>query len=77
MAVDQETHRANQTPFGNLWVPFDLFLPDATVGADDRAYVGVPIPNVPAFRGLRVYAQAAVAAGSTVSLTPPTELVLR
>lgn len=48
------------TPLGNLWTPIDALLPVYVVAGDNRAYVGISIPNNPAFLGAPLYTQSLV-----------------
>jgi glucose/arabinose dehydrogenase len=66
------------TPFGNLWVPGDATLDVLLLLGDDRAYLGLPVPNAPAFLGTSIHAQGVVLtpAGALV-MTNASELVIR
>jgi hypothetical protein len=66
------------TVFGNLWVPTDAILPTLAITADDRVYLGLQVPNAPAFLGNSLHLQAMVlSTGFTLTLTNPSELVIR
>ena len=66
------------TPFGNLWVPIDLWMPAMLVTGDDRAYFALSLPNDLTFLGSEVHMQAVSVLFSTdLVLTGPASLVLR
>ncbi|MFY9344000.1 MAG: PQQ-dependent sugar dehydrogenase [Planctomycetota bacterium] len=65
------------TPFGNLWVPMDAMLDALLCLYDERAYVGLAMPNAPAFLGASVHLQALVLTGAGLLLSNPSELVIR
>ena len=65
-----------RTPYGDLWVPFDLVLPSTAIVADDRVYTGLSMPNIPALRGATLHAQAATVARSSLRLTNPASVLL-
>ncbi|MCA8949263.1 MAG: PQQ-dependent sugar dehydrogenase [Planctomycetes bacterium] len=56
------------TPIGNQWVPIDAVLPPLLVTADDRAYLGISVPNNPSVSNQAMFVQAA-------AFTPATGLV--
>lgn len=62
------------TPWGNLWVPTELLLPEFTITGDDRGYRGFPVVDNANLTGQTLYAQAAVLTTSqTLTLTAPAE----
>jgi glucose/arabinose dehydrogenase len=65
--------------YGPITVPADAVLPIQFVAGDDRCYMGVALPNLPAFLGAPLHAQALTAdlATGAVALTNPTTHVLR
>lgn len=66
------------TAFGNLWVMADAWLPTMLVTADDRAYLGLPVPNAPTFLGAPLHTQAIVFEPSGAALlTNPAQHVIR
>ncbi|MCA8976008.1 MAG: PQQ-dependent sugar dehydrogenase [Planctomycetes bacterium] len=67
------------TPFGDQWIPVDVVLPSMVVAADDRAYLGLSIPNVSSVIGRAAYVQAVSYTVSTGSIqaTNPAKHVLR
>jgi hypothetical protein len=65
------------TRWGQLWVPVDIPLPPVPITADDRAYLGVPLPDLPALAGQPLHLQAGVVRGPTAVLTNPASLTLR
>jgi glucose/arabinose dehydrogenase len=65
------------TPFGDLWVPFDLVLPAVTVTADSRAYLGLTVPNDPALVNVAVHFQGASANPNAIKTTNPVSFTLR
>jgi glucose/arabinose dehydrogenase len=68
--------QALPTPFGELWVPLDFQMPARAIVADERAYLGVPVPALPGLRGARLFAQAATFGAAGLRLTPPSEMLL-
>lgn len=67
------------TPYGNQWVPLMAILPLLQVTGDDRAYFGLPVPNVASVVGLPMYVQAAAYTPATgqIVATNPAKHVLR
>jgi glucose/arabinose dehydrogenase len=65
------------TPFGDFWVPLDVSLPAIAVTADARGYLGVPVIDNPALRGIVVHTQGAVLSGAVITLTNPHSIELR
>jgi glucose/arabinose dehydrogenase len=67
------------TPYGPIGTPADAMLPVAIVAADDRCYVSAEFPNISAFVGLPLHAQAMriEPATSTLVVTNTTTHVLR
>ena len=65
------------TPFGNLWVPGDAILPVMLLSSDNRAYVGLSVPNQPSFLGVSLHGQAITLRNGNMVLTNPSSLVLR
>ena len=66
------------TVLGNLWVPGDAILQALPIVSDDRVYLGLPVPNAPAFIGTSLHTQGVVLdAQQQLTLTNPSELVLR
>jgi hypothetical protein len=61
------------TPWGDLWVPADLLLPEIAIVADGRGYRGFPVIDNAGLAGQTLHAQAAVLSGATLVLTGPTE----
>ncbi|MCB9878290.1 MAG: PQQ-dependent sugar dehydrogenase [Planctomycetes bacterium] len=66
------------TPFGNVWVPGDAPLSVQAFDPDHRAYVGFPVPNLPAFLGSSLHTQAVVVdVAGQLTMTSPSDLVIR
>jgi glucose/arabinose dehydrogenase len=66
------------TVFGDLWVPTDALLPAMLIAGDDRAYLGLSVPNAPSFLGASLHLQGLLVSSSLgLLLTNPSELVIR
>lgn len=67
------------TIYGNQWVPADAVLQILQIVGDDRAYLGVEVPNNQAFLGLSLHMQAVSFTPSTgaIAATNPSSHVLR
>ncbi len=66
------------TPFGNWWVPAEAILPALPILTDERAYLGIAVPNSPTFLGSSIHLQAAVFdLTGTLTMTNPSQLVVR
>lgn len=66
------------TQFGDLWVPFDLFIPTTlTITGDSRAYLGFEVPNDASLRNATVHFQGAVGTATTLRTTNPVSFTLR
>ncbi|MCK5940943.1 MAG: PQQ-dependent sugar dehydrogenase [Planctomycetes bacterium] len=66
------------TPLGNWWVPGDASLETMYINTDDRAYMGLSVPNAPVFLGSSIHCQAMMLdAQQQLTLTNPSELIIR
>lgn len=66
------------TPLGTQWVPGDAMMYTLPIMADERGYMPLEVPNLPAFLGSSVHCQAMVLdPQATLRLTNPSELVIR
>ena len=50
--------------------------PAVTINADDRAYIGLTLPNSPTLVGAALHVQAGTLSGPVVSLTNPDSMVM-
>ncbi len=65
------------TAFGDLWVPADLLFAPIAITGDDRGYLGISVPSLPALASIVIYMQAIHDPVATpMKLTNPAQITL-